>query len=71
MNAPGPNQSAGSRAVRGLSGPAATPWPDWPVPAGELTPRGYRLMTIMGRYYRVLYGGSGLVESNICPPLRS
>ena len=47
---------------------AATPWPDWPVPAGDLTPRGYELMTIMGRYYRVLYGGSGLVEANICPP---
>ncbi len=47
---------------------AATPWPAWPVPAGDLTPRGYELMTIMGRYYRVLYGGSGLVESNICPP---
>ncbi|MCA0301490.1 MAG: histidine-type phosphatase [Proteobacteria bacterium] len=47
---------------------AATPWPEWPVPAGDLTPRGYDLMTIMGRYYRVLYGGSGLVEANICPP---
>ena len=47
---------------------AATPWPDWPVPAGDLTARGYELMTIMGRYYRVLYGGTGLVEANICPP---
>ena len=47
---------------------SATPWPEWPVPFGDLTPRGYELMTIMGRYYRVLYGGSGLVEANICPP---
>lgn len=47
---------------------AATPWPSWPVPAGDLTPRGFDLMTLMGRYYRVLYGGSGLVEASICPP---
>lgn len=47
---------------------SATPWPDWPVPPGDLTPRGYELMAIMGRYYRVLYGGVGLTEANICPP---
>ena len=47
---------------------AASPWPDWPVATGDLTPRGYQLMQIMGRYYRLLYGGLGLVEASICPP---
>ena len=46
----------------------ATPWPEWPVPPGFLTPRGDELMRLMGRYYRVLYGGRGLVEASICPP---
>jgi 4-phytase/acid phosphatase len=38
------------------------------VPPGFLTPRGEELMRQMGRYYRVLYGGRGLVEASICPP---
>ena len=46
----------------------ATPWPVWPVPPGFLTPRGAELMRLMGRYYRVLYGGRGLMEASICPP---
>ena len=46
----------------------ATPWPTWPVPPGFLTPHGYELMRLMGRYYRVLYGGRGLIEASICPP---
>ncbi|MBV8167059.1 MAG: histidine-type phosphatase [Alphaproteobacteria bacterium] len=46
----------------------ATPWPSWPVPPGFLTPRGAELMRLMGRYYRVLYGGLGLVEASRCPP---
>lgn len=46
----------------------ATPWPTWPVPPGFLTPRGAELMRLMGRYYRVLYGGRGLLEASICPP---
>jgi 4-phytase / acid phosphatase len=49
----------------------AQPWPTWPVPPGFLTPRGAELMRLMGRYYRVLYGGRGLVESDICPPLNT
>lgn len=49
----------------------ATPWPAWPVPAGFLTPHGAELMRLMGRYYRVLYGGRGLVEASICPPQNS
>jgi 4-phytase/acid phosphatase len=47
---------------------AATPWPVWPVPPGYLTPRGGELLGLMGRYYRVLYGGRGLVQSDDCPP---
>ena len=46
----------------------ATPWPVWPVPPGFLTPHGAELMRLMGRYYRVLYGGRGLMEASICPP---
>jgi 4-phytase/acid phosphatase len=49
----------------------ATPWPVWPVPPGFLTPRGAELMRLMGRYYRVLYGGRGLMEASICPPLNT
>jgi 4-phytase/acid phosphatase len=47
---------------------AASAWPEWPVATGELTPRGAELMQVLGRYYRLLYGGLGLVEENICPP---
>jgi 4-phytase/acid phosphatase len=46
----------------------ATPWPVWPVPPGFLTPHGAELMRLMGGYYRVLYGGRGLMEAAICPP---
>ncbi len=46
----------------------AAPWPAWPVPPGFLTPHGAELMRLMGRYYRVLYGGRGLMEASICPP---
>ena len=47
----------------------ATPWPTWPVAPGELTPHGAQLMQLMGRYYRVLFGGRGLIQSDDCPPL--
>ena len=50
---------------------AAQPWPTWPVPAGFLTPRGAELMRLMGRYYRVLYGGRGLTQTDDCPPLNT
>jgi 4-phytase/acid phosphatase len=46
---------------------ASTPWPSWPVAPGYLTPRGGELMELMGRYYRVLYGGRGLVQTDDCP----
>jgi 4-phytase / acid phosphatase len=31
---------------------SATPWPDWKVPPGYLTPRGQVLINLMGAYYR-------------------
>ena len=50
---------------------AATPWPAWPVEPGFLTPRGAELMKLMGGFYRVLYGGRGLVQADDCPPVGS
>lgn len=46
---------------------SATPWPSWPVEPGFLSPRGEELMRLMGGYYRVLYGGRGLVQADDCP----
>src|SRR5262249_1386905 len=50
-----------------LDAHAASPWPSWPVGPGYLTPRGFELMQLMGTYYRVLFGGRGLVQSDDCP----
>ena len=47
---------------------AASPWPAWPVAPGNLTPRGADLGHQMGQFYRILYGGRGLIEESICPP---
>ncbi|MBL6652186.1 MAG: histidine-type phosphatase [Reyranella sp.] len=55
------------RSAEEIDRNVATPWPTWPVPPGFLTPRGAELMRLMGRYYRVLYGGRGLIEASICP----
>jgi 4-phytase/acid phosphatase len=46
---------------------AATPWPKWPVEPGFLTPHGEELMRLMGSYYRLMYGGRGLVQADNCP----
>ena len=46
---------------------SATAWPTWPVEPGYLSPRGEELMRLMGGYYRVLYGGRGLVQADDCP----
>ena len=46
---------------------SATAWPTWPVEPGFLSPRGEELMRLMGTYYRVLYGGRGLVQADDCP----
>ncbi len=45
---------------------AAAPWPAWPVAPGNLTPRGADLGHQMGQFYRIIYGGRGLIEENVC-----
>ncbi len=46
---------------------AAQPWPAWDVPNGYLTHHGYRLMVLMGAYYRALYAAQGLFPTAGCP----
>ena len=46
---------------------SATAWPTWPVEPGFLSPQGEELLRLMGTYYRVLYGGRGLVQADDCP----
>ena len=46
---------------------AASPWPAWPVAPGDLTPRGAVLGREMGLFYRVHYGGRGLIQEDDCP----
>ncbi len=46
---------------------AASPWPSWPVAPGDLTPRGAELGRLMGQFYRVHYGGRGLIQEADCP----
>jgi 4-phytase/acid phosphatase len=43
---------------------AAQPWPKWPVPAGDLTPHGARLATLLGRYYAARY----IEAAHLLPP---
>jgi 4-phytase/acid phosphatase len=40
---------------------SANRWPEWTVPAGNLTPHGKRQMELMGAYYRELYVQAGLL----------
>ncbi|MBM6594394.1 histidine-type phosphatase [Microvirga pudoricolor] len=42
------------------------PWPSWPVPDGDLTPRGATAATLMGGFYRARLGESGLLAAG-CP----
>jgi 4-phytase/acid phosphatase len=46
---------------------ASRPWPSWPVPAGYLTPRGEKLATLMGEYYRKVFAARGLLAAEGCP----
>ncbi len=46
---------------------ASSPWPTWPVPPGDLTPRGAALARNMGQFYRVHFGGLGLIQEADCP----
>jgi 4-phytase/acid phosphatase len=43
-----------------LAAIAADPWPAWPVPPGDLTPRGAELARLLGVYYRDHYVAQGL-----------
>jgi 4-phytase / acid phosphatase len=45
---------------------AASPWPEWPVQPGYLTPHGYELMKLFGAYDRVKLAGDGLLASTGC-----
>ena len=40
---------------------SADHWPQWTVPAGNLTPHGKRQMEMMGAYYREIYVSEGLL----------
>jgi len=45
---------------------SSQPWPDWGVAPGHLTPQGYKLMTLLGSYYRLYFANAGLLPSTGC-----
>ena len=49
-----------------LNAYSAEPWPDWGVAPGNLTPRGSKLMTLFGSYYRRYFAAAGLLQSAGC-----
>ena len=49
-----------------LAAYSSEPWPDWGVPPGNLTPRGSKLMTLFGSYYRLYFAASGLLSTSGC-----
>jgi len=49
-----------------LNAYSSEPWPDWGVPPGNLTPRGSKLMTLFGSYYRLYLADAGLLRSTGC-----
>jgi 4-phytase / acid phosphatase len=52
--------------LQDLNAYSSEPWPDWGVPPGNLTPRGSKLMTLFGSYYRLYFADAGLLRSNGC-----
>ncbi len=46
---------------------AAAPWPDWPVPPGELTPHGEKTVALMGATLRAAYLAQGVIPVAGCP----
>src|SRR5262245_5845619 len=48
-----------------LADVASRPWATWPVPPGYLTPRGEKLASLMGAYYRQRY--ASLLPAKGCP----
>ena len=49
-----------------LNAYSGEPWPDWGVAPGNLTPRGSKLMTLFGSYYRLYLAATGLLHSTGC-----
>jgi 4-phytase / acid phosphatase len=49
-----------------LNAYSAEPWPQWPVPPGNLTPHGYRLIQMMGAYYRQWLRAEHLLSASGC-----
>jgi 4-phytase/acid phosphatase len=45
---------------------SAQAWPDWGVPPADLTPRGRRLMTLMGGYYSDWLAREQLIDRQSC-----
>src|SRR5262245_62820284 len=45
---------------------SATPWPDFGVPPGHLTPHGRSLMKILGSFYREYFAAEGLLGKPDC-----
>src|SRR5271167_4245999 len=45
---------------------SASPWPEWPVQPGYLTPHGYQLMKIFGAYDRIQLATDGLLAPDGC-----
>jgi len=45
---------------------SAQPWPNWSVPAGELTAHGAKLTMLLGTYDRELFAQQGLLASQGC-----
>jgi 4-phytase/acid phosphatase len=45
---------------------SAEPWPDWGVAPGNLTPRGGKLMTLFGSYYRLYFAAARLLRTTGC-----
>jgi 4-phytase/acid phosphatase len=52
--------------LQDLNAYSSEPWPDWGVPPGNLTPRGSKLMTLFGSYYRLYFADAGLLRSTGC-----
>ena len=52
--------------LQDLNAYSSEPWPNWGVPPGNLTPRGNKLMTLFGSYYRLYFADAGLLRSYGC-----
>lgn len=49
-----------------LNAYSALPWPDWNVPPGYLTSRGFELVRLLGSYDRAAFAETGLVAAEGC-----